>query len=340
MPVLTLGQARNLLWQFASTGDSASATQAQQDYVSGVINQVVERFLTNQKAKGTVQNYIFPVLDNTVTLPANVQTILQAKRVNTDGTTGIPFEIFGRWVSTNSVGPINSGIGSFDCSGSIIRPRLFDMGDGFPGYRNLTGTFTIRVTTSLSEPGTSTILLRGLDQNGNQIFSGTNTEGISLTIPVSGSATTTQQFTALSYWVKSAPTNGDITLSAVDTTTGVVTPFAFIVPGNLVSCFRKYYAPDAKTDNTDTILCSCKNAFVMAVADNDPIVPGHIGAMKRGMQAYQAENMLDDDRADKMWAKAYDLLDQDREEFDGDSAIGPLQFIGDYAAGAIPSRPL
>lgn len=347
--LLTLAQARVLLWQYASQVDPASATAADNAQVNGVINQVCERFLTNAKVKGSIQNYVFPVLDNYVTLPANVVTILQANLVNTNGTTGFTYKIFNRWNASGAFsqygqgtpcGATNVGIGN-SILGSTWTPRLFDVGNGFTGYRpGLTGTYTIRATTTTTEPGTATILLQGIDQNGNTIQSGTNTNGVSLTIPAGGSATTSQQFTQLSYWAKSVVTNGNIALSAVDTTSGVVTPFALIVPGNLTSNFRRYYAPDNKADNTDTILASCKHDYVPAIADTDPIIPSNVGALKLGMIALQCEDKFDFERSDKNMARALDLLDQDRQEFDGDSAIAPLQFVGDYAAGSIASRPL
>ena len=81
----------------------------------------------------------------------------------------------------------------------------------------------------------------------------------------------------------------------------------------------------------------CKRAYVPAVSDNDFVIPSNIGALKLGLMALQFEDKVDEGRADICWDRAHALLEEDRQEYDGDSSICPLNVAGDFGGGSIPS---
>lgn len=331
MALLTLESARAALFKYASNVAYVDATASDKALFDAAINQVCERFIGNAKWRGTIVRGRFTVYDKQITLPRSIETILVGERVITATTDeencgcGYGLSIFNGWysISTDAVGNPS------EC----CIPGLVDLGENWPGFRNPSGTFFIKATSELSEAG-KTILLRGLDANGEAVYSGTNVEGVNLNIVSATPATTAQSFTKLDYWAKSAVTNGVVRLYFVDTTTAVATLFAVIAPGELTSSYRRY-AVDA--EDGDVVSALCKRAFFPAVSDNDPIVPSNMGALKLGLMALQYEDKNDFERSEDFWNRGFQILDADRAEFDGDSAIPIMRFIGDYGAGGIPS---
>ncbi len=133
----------------------------------------------------------------------------------------------------------------------------------------------------------------------------------------------------------------------VDTTSGEETLLVVIPPGKLNSDYHRYRVPDA--DWGDTIECLCKRAYVPAVADNDPISPGNLGALKLGMMALQFEDRNDSANAAKFWGPnepenhpgafwgAIDLLNAELNQFQGDAVTPAIQFAPSFGAGPIPA---
>lgn len=330
MALLTLESARAALFKYASNVAYVDASAQDKALFDAAINQVCERFIGNAKWRGTIVRGRFTVYDKQITLPRSIETILVGERViaaTTDEENcgcGYGMSIFNGWysISTDAVG---------NPSACCI-PGLVDLGENWPGFRNPSGTFFIKATAELSEAG-KTILLRGLDANGEAVYSGTNVEGVNLNIVSATPATTAQSFTRLDYWSKPV-THGVVRLYFVDTTTAVSTLFAVIAPGERTSSYRRY-AVDA-TDG-DIVSAICKRAFFPAVSDHDPIVPSNTGALKNGLMALRYEDTNDFERSEDFWNRGFRILDADRAEFDGDSAIPTMNFVGEYGAGSIPN---
>jgi hypothetical protein len=83
------------------------------------------------------------------------------------------------------------------------------------------------------------------------------------------------------------------------------------------------------------------------VADNDPIIPGNLGALKLGMMSLQFEDRNDpknaalymgpndpEENPGAFWG-AVDLLNADLDQFRGDSVIPAVQFVPEFGAGRI-----
>lgn len=112
-----------------------------------------------------------------------------------------------------------------------------------------------------------------------------------------------------------------------------VTLIASIFPGELVSGYRRYAVPNL--EDGSIVQCLCKRAYVPSVSDNDIVIPSNLGALKLAMMALQYEDKNDWDRSEQFWQRAFALLEQDRQEYDGDSALPTFNFAGDFGAGSI-----
>lgn len=323
MAYLTLANARQTLWKYGSSVPYASSTADEKLAVDGIINQVIERFLTSGKWRGTIVRAIFNVYNNQITLPHTLDSVLGALPVSDDNENyGSPISVYSQWHEFIQGAPgklLDQGLRG-----------LIDLGDGFVGFRDSpTVPFYLKVISDLDETG-ETILVRGLDENEKQIYTAPSTEGLSIVLDNAG-VTTAQQFTSLNYWVKSSSTNGIARLYAVDVTTADETLISIIAPGKTVSGYHRYQVPW----EAERIEVIAKRAYVPAVSDNDQIIPGHLGALKLGMMALRYEDTNDLDRAEQFMDKAITLLDNQLSEFQGDNLMPELSVLGEYGAGSI-----
>lgn len=323
MAFTSLATARAALWETSSKVPFVTATTADKLAVDTKINLACDRLLTQMNFRGSFSTARLRVFDEQITLPSPLDGIRSLRLVNSDGTLGRQYEVASQQSAFTPLCSSYDVWAGFPLPSGSTRAVVRDLGEGFPTFRDPTGTFYLRCKSTRAEAGT-TILLRGLDENGAQVYSGTNTEGVSLTVSTA-TTTTTQKFTEFSSWVKAAATNGVIQLYAVDTTTGAEELLVNITPGKLTSGYRRYSAPGFEFGTTVEALCNI--ASMTAVADNDPVVPGNLGALKLAIDSLQYEDRNDRDNAKKYMADALDLLEMDRQRFDGDE-VSPVPFIG------------
>lgn len=336
MPALTLKQARDMLWNQASPDIQATATAAQKLAVDTLLNQVSERCLTQGKPRGTIQTAQIAIYDNQITLPRGLETMLGWKTISGGVATcwGGPRQIFNRWFQfTSTQYPANY---PFYCD-----PGLYDQGDGFVTFRELPLAGKVRITTTTTETTTTAFNVRGLS-SGSAVYTGTGAsriEGENLTVPlVSGnSATSTTSFDAGNslYLIFKPQTNGVVTFWLVPDNGSAVVQIGYYAPGETVPNYRRYNFPSATQQQIELIEMIAKRNYVPAVADNDYMIPSNIGALKMGLLALNFETAADQGRADTYWERCFGMLDGERQEFDGDSAVGAMEWIGDYGAGSI-----
>lgn len=346
MHFLTLASARQTLWRYATGANGTSVlyenrTAADSLAVDGWINQVVERFLTLGKWRGDTVRARFRVYDNQVTLPSTLESILGATPIRDtddeeDRTAVDPYAIYSIYHEFLTSGPGNPA--------SSWNRSLIDLGDGFPTFLDPSGTFYLKAVSSTAESSKS-ILFKGLDADSAQIYT-SGVEGVSVDLTTTPGNTTAQAFTVLSSWQKSATTTGVVRVYSVDTTTADETLLVIIPPGKTTSGYHRYRVPDG--DWGDTIEALCKRAYVPAVADNDPVIPGNIGALKLGMMALQFEERNDPKNAALYWGPnnpehrpgafwgAIDLLNADLQQFRGDSVIPAVQMIPGFGGAGVP----
>lgn len=301
----------------------ASSTETAR--VDGRINQVSERFVNSGKWKGVMGTATFVVYDHMITLPDEIGSILRMAPITADGSICGDVTPYNRWYSLLDPSNIDTELPEYSAP--------YDLGSGFATILDPSNRFTIKAVCDASETS-KTIVLRGLDDSNRKIYSsGGSIEGVSLAL--NGTTTTTQRFNSLFMWIKPEATTGVVRLYSVDVDNAAENLLAVIRPGKLVSDYRRYAVP---WNDISMVRCLCKQAHVPAIADNDPVIPGNIGAIKHGLLALQREDELDDSRSDLSWARGIQILDDERQEFDGD--LRPtLRVAYDYGFGHIP-QPL
>jgi hypothetical protein len=332
MPALTLIVARETLWNSASN-QPLNSTADEKSAVDAKINQAIERILTLSRPRGSLLAAQFTVYDYQVTLPRNMSNVLGWKMIATDGTEqlGGYRNIYNRWFQYANRPPP-------DCGCSMI--GLYDAGDGFVIFRSLPTAGKIKLYTSRTEAADN-FHVRGLSGTA-KVFTGTGTstiEGENLIIPTAsgGSVTSATTFDAGDslYEIVKPTTNGVLTLYHVNATTGVETLIGRYDPGETIPNYRRYTYPNANSDNTSIIEVISDEGYVAARADNDQLAVSNLGALKNAMKALGFEDANDEDRYNSYIAQAQNLIDNERQKFDGDSAIGVFQNIGDYGAGSV-----
>lgn len=324
---LSLSTARTALWNYASKVPIGTATAGEKSAVDSIISLAADRLLTAVNFRGAIVTARLRVWDEQITLPSGLDGIRSLRLVNDDGTLGRSYQVYSQQVNfaIGSCFPdcaVDDGTGMWSSGGSSA-DGIKDLGEGFPLFRDPEGEFYIRCKTDLTEAGT-TILIRGLDENGEQVYSGAGVEGCSLAV-TTADTTTTQKFTQISSWIKAAATTGTIRLYSVDTTTAEETHLVNITPAKLTSGYRRYEAAGFSFGATVEALCNI--ALIAPVVDNDPVLPSNLGALKLAMMALQYEDKNDMERADSFMARGVDLLEKDRDSFDGDE-VSTVPFVG------------
>lgn len=345
MSFLTLAAAREALWRYAPGADGtsvayASRTAADSAAVDSVINQTIERFTRSAEWRGNRVRARLRVRNEQVTLPSTLDSIIGAAPIQDVNATED-----GVGVSPYAIYSINH---EFMTSGPGDNPPtsmygLIDLGDGFPTFLDPDGTFYLKAYSSTAETS-KTILFKGLDANGRQIYTA-GVEGVSLALTTTPGNTTSQVFTRIASWQKSATTTGVVRVYAVNTETSDETLLVIIPPGKTTSGYHRYRVPDADWD--DTVDCLCRRAYVPAIADNDPIIPNNLGALKLGMMSLVFEDRNDsknarlymgpnkpEDNSGVMWG-AIDLLNADLHHFRGDFVLPTVQFVRGYGGGEV-----
>lgn len=317
MQLITLSKARERLWDYADAKvPFASATQTQKDTVDWRINQVCERFFDSGKWKGMLRRITVDVHDGYITLPRELATILGIKLIRSNGC----------------------------CCHSIIYSRFHEFAHGIAccstGTYPISETaqtfitpdagFKLRVKSTVSESKTITFI-GGWDTDDEEYF-----DSVSLTI-VNGSATTTREWNVMppTGGIQKQVTTVPCELYSVDSD-GNEELIAVYGPNEEVPAYKRYKIPEW-TDDFNSALVFGKLGFIEAVADSDIIIPSHWGALKMGLKALQSEDTEEDDSADKDWERAFNLLNANLTESEGDSEFPMFRVAPEFGAGSIPN---
>lgn len=222
----------------------------------------------------------------------------------------------------------NSGPGFED---SLWGMGITDLGDEWTSFADITAPSYLKVITETTETNPTNILFRGVDQNGNQIYSGTGAGtsiGCTLNIGASQTTQTTQIFGASPYTVQKPVTNGPVNLYAVNVATGLSTLIAIYAPGETSPSYRRYALggtarPGQQPFNAGntcpytSVQAIVKRRFVPVVALSDELIPSSLPALTNGMLGWQYDLQRDAGTADKHWATAINLLNAELTQYNG-----------------------
>jgi len=319
------------------------------------INSVAATFYIEGKFSGTVAKWkgrstgaAFSIFYNPITgqpyitLPRNVLALLATAYGVTNGeptynTRFSTAQVNGPWFEFMNFG---GGVGD-----QVWNSGLQDAGDGWTTFRDVTEPSYLRVVPSEQEASGAKILLRGVDQNFNEIYSGSGAstvQGVSLALDGGAGSMpqTTQQFGAAPSLIKKDITYGPVSLYSVSVATGISTLVGVYDPGESAPGFRRYklggiaIAP-SQTPQYTTLHAMVKRRFVSAVSLADEIIPGNLQAIELGLQGRRFDLQSAPEKAEPFWADAMQLLNSELAEFNG-AAVPRINFQRGTNLAGIP----
>lgn len=241
--------------------------------------------------------------------------------------------------------PIYSEFNRFSSYGTRYFADGFDCKYGLTLINESAQTFIVPtdVTYTIRAVGTEAIsngltFTGGFDENGEELLG-------SIFLDIANGATeTTQQYTQLPD-IQKVVTTGAVSIYYVNVDTSVATLMAVYAPGETTPLYRQYLVGGGLADES-LVRVLCKLGFEPAIAANDLVLPGNMGALKLGLQAREFEDKVDPANAGIYWgpnypdrnpskmAGAIDLLDAEIAELNAAEQT-VFQVSPDFGAGSI-----
>lgn len=313
MGLLSLLSVRTALWSYGLYPvPLVSATTAQKSAFDERVNQVVERLLEQAKPRHTLRKVNVPIINGMITLPRNLETALGVKLVSDEGCPCSPLIVYSRFHE------FAHPIACCDCGGVYPVTELAQV------FQDPVPFLKLRLVSTVTS-GTITFI-GGLSTDGDEYF-----DSVSLNI-TNGTVTTTREWATMPQIQKST-TTVSVEMYAVDTVTGTATLIAVYAPGETIPAYRRYKVPEST--GFSWALVQGKLGYVPVSGDTEIVYPGKLGALKYGLMALNYEDRNDFDRAIQYWGYSFKMLDDDRLELDGDSAVPVTRTFGDYGAGSV-----
>lgn len=330
---LLLSQAQNLLADYCDYGMCPTDPR-----VTTLINLAIERLLPVMNPEKTIARMQFDVVNNVITLPRSVKTVLGASTTYPSctgstscgpGCTSI-LSVKSMWFEMLPGGPV----GWLPCATNI----LMDLGTGFSTFADpSTATpYILRLYADIPQPVTEGfIVVNGHDINGNLPFSYVNTQyipGQTLNIPTSVATDNTggnyndspQAFTQIVSITKPT-TQGRLRLFGVPTDpTGVPIPGASQVPlavwepDELNPDYRRYLITWVGPSMPSILTCLVKLRYVLTTSPYADLLITNIGALQNALMAMKYERAGAFDQSTAAWKTAFAILDQETKDFDGE----------------------
>jgi hypothetical protein len=323
------------------------------------LNAVCNTFLTEAKPKDSVFRWrdsttgaSFAIYYDScnqafITLKRNMLSLLASAYGQTGVNNPPSFQV--RFSNAEIKGPwAEFGNGAYGVGDQIWGRGMMDWGDNwttFQDFPNAEPSY-LRIVTEQSEAGGASILFRGVDQNGNEIYSGTagaTIKGVNLvfgSIAPPSFSQTTQVFGEPPSLVQKPVTYGPLSLYSVGMNTGTVALIAIYDPGDTSPGFRRYklggmqFTQGQQIPYT-TLHSMVKRRFVPAIAQSDELIPGNIEALTMGLIARGYDLQRDPGTSHAYWSDAFGILNAEVAEFRG-AAVPRLVFQKGTSIGAVP----
>lgn len=78
---------------------------------------------------------------------------------------------------------------------------------------------------------------------------------------------------------------------------------------------------------------------VNLVNDDEEVIPGNLGALKKGLEALLSEDSRDNARANALWAEAGQLLTNESQDDEGAGAQGAVSRADDFDMASMGDYP-
>ncbi len=326
----TFAQARTLLSRYTGSGNSF------QDR----LNLACQRLIQSGNWRTTKDVLVFQVHLNDdftafVTLPRQYNTVESCVvlRPNNDQSRlcGYPLQIRDEYYSF-----LGSGIGWTNNALYRWADGFIPETDRFTTFKNWVIPAQLRFKFAATEANGGIINVRGIS-GGQPIYTGTgaNTiEGESLTIAGASTLTTTSFFDIPPYSLFKPVTYGIVSMYTV--VSGVETLVARYDPTETSPQWRRYRVPACSgwtEADPGQFLAICKREWVPISNDNDPVIPGNLGALRFALEALLKEDSQDMTKAEMWWGKAQALLANEAEDDTGANAHTPVQVADSFMMG-------
>ncbi len=281
--VLTLGQARPILWPYASNVPFSTASTDDIAAFDATLNRLCERLILEGKWRGCFSKVTLNTHGSLLTLPRNLASCLGVDPLSSDSNQcGFPLNIYSRWHewAVNGLGLTSASINS-----CLIR-GVVPVSDQAQTFVDPVGTFLLRAKSTAPSAGLT--LIGGADENGAAIAGHTHLSVLN------GTTTTTQQFTVMPF-IEKAISQQYVELYSVDILSSVETLLCVYAPSETVPAYKRYSIPNAA--DGDGFVCLCKIAFVPMIVDSDLVIPPVMDALILGLMSFQYRDKNDPERS-------------------------------------------
>ena len=303
---LTLGEARQQLY---SAVVPSIDSQSNIDRFNSYLNLSQERLINSGKWNGTILPVRFYSPSGIITLPRRFSSALAAKWNKDTGASypaSGPIKIRNGWFTYLT--PIS------DLWTASYWPRygynetfFDDLGDGYATFTNPTfASFTLRVEIEDASDALNEVVIKGKDQNNNDIT-------LTLTL-VNPDITISETFSRIDFFQKPI-TNGGINLYAVSGANEE--KIGAYEATETTASYHRYAVPNEPSIDYLDVLCKVR--FVPCVYDTDEVIVTNLGALKNMLMSLKWEDEGDMDRSEMYFMKALQLLNGETREVRGGS---------------------
>lgn len=319
---LLLSQAQTLLADYVEYGMCPTDPR-----VTREINLAVERLLPVLNPEKTVKRMQFDVVDQVITMPRQVKTVLGASTSYPSctgstscgpGCTAI-LSVKSVWYEMLPGGPV----GWVPCATNV----LLDLGTGFSTFADPSTSqpMTLRLYADIPQSASEGfIVINGLDSNGNLPFSYVNNQyipGQTLSIPqltgeFANFTDTTQMFTQINSITKPV-TQGRLRLYGVDST-GTQYPLAVYEPDEQNPDYRRYMVTWVGPSMPSVLTVLAKLRYVYQSSPYADLLITNVGALRNALQGMKYEKAGAYDQAMAAMKIAVNILEAETKDFDGE----------------------
>lgn len=280
------------------------------------LNEACERLFDAGKWEGTIAKIRICHRAGVITLPREVETILEAADC------GVPVQMNSEWYEFLPGGP-------WEINHCNPRTQMVDMGSDYCTTFDITGVKYLRVYSDLSVDNGKTILLQGTDENGNRVQTmqdGAWVDGEVFVLNSANPPISTVKWSNIES-VSKELTTGYVTVVQVNTDTlGNVGLIAKYHPNDEFPTFRrvKYGAycynncgDGEPTEKYHPLTFLCKKKFNPLVRETDMVPITASGALKNMVQALYYEKSNQIELAAAYEAKAIQILQNQLKQSQG-----------------------
>ena len=284
------------------------------DFNISTLNEVCERFFNSGKWKGLVVNVDFPSANGYITLPYEFESVLCLTYDR------VPVQTYTQFHTYQINGP-----GDFDES-QQWPGILIDLGDGFTTQIDIQNPSVLRVYTDAADNG-KTILINGIDQNGNPVFAADGSLGESI-VCAAPFVTTVNQYSVVT-GIQATPDPTIVMQKSWNLfCTGDNAIIGSYFPGESRPLYRRYQTCQA--DKKIRLLC--QRRFIPVRNLSDWVIPGNMPAIRAGYWSWKFQDGSDTQQSEAAFNEGLKWLNNEAKTLRGGGVPGTA-FVNWYAMG-------